>query len=234
MTSNTYYRKGYLVLMVLILSLAFNHCSPPQPNGDLYIQVLDEDANKVTEAVVTLYSSFEDYQNQTNPLSTKFTDEDGFAVFLQLEGGNYFFSVNNGSSNNQDGKNETFVVETEIGFRNEEIVIISQSLSSLLATPEGKLWKVNENFEDNDCLLDNTKIFYSNFTFVESAGANLCDNGLDSELTGRWDIVGNSTIILLTDTITQENNALIIANISDTSLVVIENNVVLLYKAILE
>lgn len=69
----------------------------------LKVTVLDRLGNVVPGATVTLYKNEEDYRNSTNPVQKVESEEDGIALFKDLNPVSYFIDARKGDENN-DGE----------------------------------------------------------------------------------------------------------------------------------
>ncbi len=66
----------------------------------LRVTVIDDLGNFVEGAQVTLYSTEEDYRNNTNPVASCDTDKKGRSLFENLEAKSYFIEAHKGELNN--------------------------------------------------------------------------------------------------------------------------------------
>ena len=91
----------------------------------LRITVLDELGNVVPDATVTLYSTKDDYNNETNPVQAfQLTYKRGRALFTKLQLTQYYVIVRKGDKNNS-GAGEV-IGEIEKGKLNKANIVISE------------------------------------------------------------------------------------------------------------
>ncbi|MFV0345867.1 MAG: carboxypeptidase-like regulatory domain-containing protein, partial [Bacteroidales bacterium] len=69
----------------------------------LKLHVVDKDGNSVSQANVALFDNQNDWQNNTNTISSAITDNDGNALFSNLDEEIYFFWVEKDGLNNNFG-----------------------------------------------------------------------------------------------------------------------------------
>jgi hypothetical protein len=88
----------------------------------LEITVRDRLGNTVEGAKVQLYKTFEDYQNETNPVTdVKITDSKGRVLFKELESRPYYLNASKGEDNNYgDGE----MVDTLVENRKNKVTVI--------------------------------------------------------------------------------------------------------------
>jgi len=94
--------KKLSFLAVFALILIFSSFKQPVPaSTSLRIAVLDNLGNMVEGATVTLYTSEENYRNETNPAQEPAkTDEKGIVKFKKIDAVKYFIYVTKGDMNN--------------------------------------------------------------------------------------------------------------------------------------
>jgi hypothetical protein len=88
----------------------------------LEITIRDRLGNTVEGAKVQLYQTFEDYQNETNPVSdVQVTDSKGRVLFKELESRSYYINASKGDENNYgDGE----MVDTLVENRKNKVTVI--------------------------------------------------------------------------------------------------------------
>lgn len=80
--------------------------TPPE----LHVITENPDGDRIEGANVSLYTSQEDYTNETNVLSTKQTNGEGKAIFTEsdlADPGVYYVRATNGAQNNDASQTET-------------------------------------------------------------------------------------------------------------------------------
>ncbi len=101
----------YLVAVVILLvSYGFKTVDPASTS--IKISVLDNLGNMVEGATVTLYTSKDDYRNETNPAQEPgITDAKGVVKFKKISAVKYFIYVTKGDMNNIGNGVETDPLE---------------------------------------------------------------------------------------------------------------------------
>lgn len=93
----------------------------------LKITVVDELGNFVKDAKVTLYSTQEDYNKETNPVQPyKLTDGKGRVTFKKLKAQSYYVIIRKGDKNNAGGGE--VITDLEKGKLNKANVVISDGV----------------------------------------------------------------------------------------------------------
>ena len=101
--------KNYLltyVYLIFLIFLFFSCCTkeilidvPPQ----LEIRVTDLNDQTVSSVSVSLYLTFDDWDQELNAVATQTTDLNGVVLFEALEPQTYFFYAEKGTLNNKFG-----------------------------------------------------------------------------------------------------------------------------------
>jgi len=90
----------------------------------LEITIRDRLGNAVEGAEVQIYRTFEDYQNETNPVSeVQITDSKGRVLFKNLAARPYYVNAHKGDENNY-GEGE--MVDTLVENRKNKVTVIIQ------------------------------------------------------------------------------------------------------------
>lgn len=87
-------RNQFLTLVIFLVALVSIHIAHGQnAKTKLQVTVIDNLGNNIEGAIITIYSSAEDYQNIENQLIKGETDSKGRFQFKGLESKSYFLSV---------------------------------------------------------------------------------------------------------------------------------------------
>ena len=106
----------------LFFALLFSNASAQIFKTSLEITIRDRLGNTVEGANVQLYKTFEDYQNETNPVTdVQVTDSKGRVLFKELESRPYYVNASKGDQNNYgDGE----MVDTLVENRKNKVTLI--------------------------------------------------------------------------------------------------------------
>ncbi len=114
-------KQGYIFLLVLIFTTA---SSFQLFKTSLQITVLNSLGNTVEDAKVTLYSTYDDYLEETNPVAEpQMTDNKGRVHFKDLKPKPYYVRVVKGDMSNT-GEGE--MVDTLVEKRKNKVNIVIQ------------------------------------------------------------------------------------------------------------
>lgn len=106
----------------LIFAFLLSSASAQIFKTSLEITIRDRLGNTVEGAKVQLYKTFEDYQNETNPITeVQVTDSKGRVLFKELESRPYYVNASKGDQNNYgDGE----MVDTLVENRKNKVTLI--------------------------------------------------------------------------------------------------------------
>ncbi|MDD3844330.1 MAG: hypothetical protein PHP33_06730 [Bacteroidales bacterium] len=97
-------------MAISISPSSFFHRTPELENEALLeIHVLLENGCCVDGAKVVLYENELDLETKSNPVSTEFTNNEGFVLFNNLRNRDYYFFIQKGDYNNSKGILKTWV-----------------------------------------------------------------------------------------------------------------------------
>lgn len=86
--------SSYTLLTLILVFMLSTASMPIQVlKTKLHVTVIDDLGNPVEGAIVTIFSSAEDYQNNTNKLIVGTTNKKGIYQFKKLETKSYFLDV---------------------------------------------------------------------------------------------------------------------------------------------
>ncbi|MBR9999742.1 MAG: carboxypeptidase regulatory-like domain-containing protein [Cyclobacteriaceae bacterium] len=110
------------ILILFFYSLLISGASAQIFKTSLEITIRDRLGNTVEGAKVQLFKTYEDYQNETNPISeVQVTDKKGRVLFKQLESRPYYVNASKGDDNNYgDGE----MVDTLVENRKNKVTVI--------------------------------------------------------------------------------------------------------------
>ncbi len=112
------------LFVLIFVTLAAGSASSQIFKTSLEITIRDRLGNVVEGAEVQLYRTFEDYQNETNPISeVQITDTKGRVLFKELEARPYYVNAHKGDENNY-GEGE--MVDTLVENRKNKVTVVIQ------------------------------------------------------------------------------------------------------------
>lgn len=115
--------KKYILIQTILI-LAFTGSSFQIFKTSLDITVRDGLGNLVEGAKVQIYKTYDDFQEETNPVAdAQFTDKRGRVLFKDLDAQSYYISVTKDDMNNF-GQGE--MVDKLIANRRNKVTIIIQ------------------------------------------------------------------------------------------------------------
>ena len=91
------------ILLIFLFTVPATHTHAQVLKTKLKVSVRNDLGNSVKGAVVTLYKTQADYENNENAIQTGETDEKGCVLFKELEPVSYFMDARKGDQNN-DGR----------------------------------------------------------------------------------------------------------------------------------
>jgi uncharacterized GH25 family protein len=113
-----------LLFLFIVITLPVGNASAQLFKTSLEITIRDRLGNPVEGAEVQIYRTFEDYQNETNPVSeVQITDSKGRVLFKNLASRPYYVNAHKGDENNY-GEGE--MVDTLIENRKNKVTVIIQ------------------------------------------------------------------------------------------------------------
>ena len=96
----------FAILAILVISVTFGFDSKPLPTS-LRITVIDNLGNFVEGADVSIYTTEDNYRNETSAVATGKTDAKGRVKFKDLKGISYFIHAVKGDKTNIGGGTQT-------------------------------------------------------------------------------------------------------------------------------
>lgn len=223
--------KALKSILFLIHAFLFLQCEVPDPYGDLYVLIRDESGNLVQNCEVTIYSSNEDFINETNKIQESKTDENGRAFFLNLENKTYYVGAKyldgDIEKNNLLVSTNVEVLVSEIGYRNSITVVIWNSFIGNMSDPDGKVWLYDKYIDVTsgieqpvpECLQDDELIFYRNGNFEYISQEINCNEGTDDNFVGSYAPVSNGSFIIIKDATDQQRFGLYIVSATQSQMV---------------
>jgi hypothetical protein len=119
----------YIILMVMISSVAFSNSATNKDTNDmkgpvyLKVEVINEMGNKVHGAKVQLFNSEEDYRKEENVIRTEYTDKSGKITFKGLDQQVYYLLVEKDNMDNDGGAVKT---DTLKDWRVNKVTVVIQ------------------------------------------------------------------------------------------------------------
>ena len=195
-------------LSSLIFVFTIMACENPEPYGDMTISVTSfPDDNFVEGVQVTLYSTLEDFNTETNSLrETQLTDKDGKVKFFNLRRNTYYINLVKGSLNNwESSKIKRDIIITDNGFVNEFSYTIGMTRAGILSSPKGKIWKITRVLKDGEditdtfeaCKLDDQYVFFKGGKYILDQGIAKCNASHPQQSIGTWAFSEDDTKIQL-------------------------------------
>lgn len=191
----------FVFAVVVIAACNKKNESPAEPTTQLTIQVTDlhsfngiEIGGPIESAVVTLYASLEDWQQETNALSSSYTDAKGEITFSFLSPIEYFFDVRKGDLTNWEHTFRSGVlVENAINNAMTNIYGVQSNGKNghyLLSAAAGKDWVVHSVKDPDVEHIDSADFVHFKdwqFTFFKDQSYRLNNAGDNTEV-GSWEL----------------------------------------------
>ncbi len=112
------------LFVLIFITLSVSSASSQILKTSLEITIRDRLGNPVEGAEVQLFRTFENYQDETNPVSeVQVTDTKGRVLFKDLEARPYYVNAHKGDENNY-GEGE--MVDTLVENRKNKVTVIIQ------------------------------------------------------------------------------------------------------------
>ncbi|PKQ60548.1 hypothetical protein BZG02_18970 [Labilibaculum filiforme] len=109
--------KNYFLLIAFVLLLG--SCTKTEHisnSPELEIFVTDANDNAIAEASISLYNNRDDWDERTNKIDSLLTDQNGYAIFKELNELQYFVFVEKDTLSNSYG-----VIGVKDSLQNDEI-----------------------------------------------------------------------------------------------------------------
>jgi hypothetical protein len=204
--------KYLFYFYLLLFGITFSGCEKGQSTAVLEIYVLDPLGNRVDSAMVNIYRTREDWENEENEIKpSETTPETGLIRFVNLEAGTYYLDVKKDLFNNWEGKIETTVQSIGAFYVNTEFIIVKESRSADVALSKGKKWKpstlkqLGRTFEIDAldppfrCRYDNILIFYKSGKYeIQGMGLKCTTIEMPIVESGTWRFNDTGTVLTLT------------------------------------
>lgn len=189
--------------LLFIFSICLFSCGQTKTSNILVLNIIDLKSDFQEFMTVNIYKSFEDWQQEQNPVQTaKISDKKGEVRFFDLDLPSYFIDIQKDSISNWDSKNEVKLNLQGSSFSiNQQTIIVKSSKKWLLSKAIGKKWLLDEAIASSGPPLSTTSIEnilpclkLGNFVFLKSGKLiKNCDKGGFTE--GTWQINTEETVL---------------------------------------
>ena len=163
--------SSILVIALAIISVSTS-CKKDDVGTSLKLTIQNEQGVVVSGALVSVYASESDWQNETNAIvSNKTTGSDGTVTIAELDAKKYYYDVKKGTINNWTGS-QTTVDALKDGKLNTLTIQIKQNNFGMFCSAVGTTWSFTSIFingEDVTSDYDNmSNTFKKNLTYHAS------------------------------------------------------------------
>jgi hypothetical protein len=199
-------RIGVLGWIAAVCIQVFACQNDPQPTALLQLTVLKEGQEvPAKNAKVALYSSLQDWQAETNPVTAvAVTNSQGSFIFSNLPYQKVYMDIKSEdlTQDNWESRIEVPLITARFGYNNRSYSILKPSFIGRFSRAKGKHWSLATVFHQGEdisatypeCLKDNTFMAFKDKQVKFFEQKIKCESSKEDSLQGLWHLAANRLV----------------------------------------